>query len=159
MCLLLIFENLWALRWEAREQTYHVCNSNQYFNHELSFWTAVICMKEWFYLKLLPLFWLVSHGSMIGKLTGVTQADETFQAVAWSWGVPSIMPAGELQTHTQERSEVQWHIRVGWGGGVRGGSQEVVSQIPIECSTEAKGASAPLAVQLQVDPPSSTIIE
>lgn len=37
-------------------------------------------------------------------------------------------------------------------------SQKVVSQIPVERSTEAQSLSTPWAVQLQVDPPPSAVI-
>jgi hypothetical protein len=37
----------------------------------------------------------------MGWLTGAEQADETLQELAWSWGVPSIIPAGDL--HIQAR--------------------------------------------------------
>lgn len=42
--------------------------------------------------------------------------------------------------------------------GARVFSQEVISQIPVESSTEAESVSTPPAVQLQVEPPPSAII-
>lgn len=50
---------------------------------------------------------------MIGRLTGATQAEEIFQALAWSWGVPSIIPAGDLhkQKYGQQKSDIQhWSV-------------------------------------------------
>lgn len=55
-----------------------------------------------------------------------------------------------MQNHT---SHLNNHPNV---GGVF--SQKVISQIPIEGSTEAQSLSTPSAVQLQVDPTPSTII-
>lgn len=41
--------------------------------------------------------WLTLQGSTTGTLIGTEQAEETFHALAWSCGVPSIIPAGELK--------------------------------------------------------------
>ena len=42
--------------------------------------------------------WLMLQGSTIGTWTGAKQVEETLQAYAWSWGVPSIMPDGDLKS-------------------------------------------------------------
>lgn len=42
--------------------------------------------------------WLMLQGSTIGTWTGAKQVEETLQAFAWSCGVPSIMPEGELES-------------------------------------------------------------
>lgn len=44
--------------------------------------------------------WFVSQGSMMGMLTGLIHAEDTFHALACSCGVPSIIPAGELVHNT-----------------------------------------------------------
>lgn len=38
------------------------------------------------------------QGSIIGTWTGAKQVEETLHAFAWSCGVPSIMPDGELES-------------------------------------------------------------
>lgn len=42
--------------------------------------------------------WLMLQGSTTGTWTGAKQVEETLQALAWSCGVPSIMPDGELES-------------------------------------------------------------
>lgn len=44
-----------------------------------------------------PFCWFISQGSIIGMLTGLKHAEDTFQALTCSCGVPSIIPAGELE--------------------------------------------------------------
>lgn len=48
-------------------------------------------------MKSVPFCWLTLQGSTTGMLTGMWHADEIFHALAWSCGVPSIIPDGELR--------------------------------------------------------------
>lgn len=98
---------------------------------------------------------------MMGWLTGATQAEEVFQALAWSWGVPSIIPAGDLRGRTQRQNRAKnWLFRPRPSQADPGGalSQKVVPQVPIESPAEAQGVAAPSAVQLQVDPPPAAVV-
>lgn len=42
--------------------------------------------------------WLMLQGSTTGTWTGAKQVEETLHAYAWSCGVPSIMPDGDLES-------------------------------------------------------------
>lgn len=53
----------------------------------------------------------------MGMLTGLMHAEDTFQALTCSCGVPSIMPAGELEskntfTYTQELHNATWREKM-----------------------------------------------
>lgn len=48
-------------------------------------------------MRSVPFCWLMLQGSTTGMLTGMWHADEIFHALAWSCGVPSIIPDGELR--------------------------------------------------------------
>lgn len=60
---------------------------------------------------ILPFCWFISQGSMMGRLTGAIHAEDTFHELAWSCGVPSIIPDGDLNTQTHVRLHSQhWSI-------------------------------------------------
>lgn len=84
------------------------------------------------------------------------QADETFQALAWSWGVPSIIPAGDLNRLKDSQQEIRLlDIPLLIKGTCL---QEIISKISIEGSAKAQSLSVPVAVQLQIQASPLSII-